>query len=184
MRSDSWGEEEEEEDLRGGSYLVLGLGLEAAEDGVLVGEGVERHGCCLSCQAGSPAQQQRSGTPRRGCCLVVARERRGEDSFCGVGRARYIQYHQRGEQRQPIRRSASRRPCAQRNATQPNSPSGKGNQAQGTFLPSLLCECQIINGFFFPGWPSTLATPGWLLVSLPDPPRERFPLYFFWPPPP
>lgn len=40
------------------AHLVLGLGLEAAEDGVLVGEGVERHGCCLSCQAGSPAQQQ------------------------------------------------------------------------------------------------------------------------------
>lgn len=67
------------------AHLVLGLGLEAAEDGVLVGEGVERHGCCLSCQAGSPAQQQRSGTPRRGCCLVVARERRGEDIYIGVG---------------------------------------------------------------------------------------------------
>jgi hypothetical protein len=29
-------------------YLVLWLGLEAAEDGVLVGEGIERHGCLIS----------------------------------------------------------------------------------------------------------------------------------------
>jgi hypothetical protein len=28
----------------GGTHLVLWLGLEAAEDGCLVGEGVERHG--------------------------------------------------------------------------------------------------------------------------------------------
>lgn len=28
------------------AHLVLRLGLEAAEDGVLVGEGIERHGCC------------------------------------------------------------------------------------------------------------------------------------------
>lgn len=113
------------------------------------------------------AQPSSRDLGRRGEDACFAKQKFGggkgeerRDSFCGVGRARYIQYHQRGEQRQPIRRSASRRPCAQRNATQPNSPSGKGNQAQGTFLPSLLCECQIINGFFFPGWPSTLATPG------------------------
>jgi hypothetical protein len=46
-------------------YLVLRLGLEAAEDGVLVGEGVERHGCCSPRGAAGGSDRIRSRIDRR-----------------------------------------------------------------------------------------------------------------------
>lgn len=97
------------------------------------------------------AQPSSRDLGRRGEDACFAKQKFGggkgeerRDSFCGVGRARYIQYHQRGEQRQPIRRSASRRPCAQRNATAPHGtqPNPIHRQAKATkpkepsFLPS------------------------------------------------